>query len=107
MIRHGVVTVTAAAQSLATALGLGNSENANVKYLSVQPFAANTGRLFFGGPAVSATVFGFAMEIPVSSIPSAPYIVTDAQESAGIKVGDLHVIGTANDKIAVMWVPYQ
>jgi hypothetical protein len=106
MIRHGIATAATTAQSLATALGL--AENQAVRYLSVQPLAANTAVLEFGGQGVTTSVFGFRLEIPVTNIPSAPMIITDAIAAPGLKVGDLYFIGAnTNDKIAVMWIPYE
>jgi hypothetical protein len=47
------------------------------------------------------------MEIPVTSIPSAPMIITDAIAAPGLLVGDLYVVGTANDIVRVCWVPFE
>jgi hypothetical protein len=105
MIRHGKITVTTSAQSLSNTTNLG--ANRPVRFLSVQPGSANSGRLFFGGPGVTTTDFGFAMEIPVTSIPSAPMIITDAIAAPGLLVGDLYVVGTNNDIVRVCWVPFE
>lgn len=48
------------------------------RFVSFQADAANTGILYFGGnnqgSGTASTAFGFRIEIPVTSIPSAPVV---------------------------------
>lgn len=110
MMRHGTAAVTTSTpKSLQTALGLPDDQH--VRYLSVQPYAGNAAVVYIGGPTLSGTLsstnYGCRLEIPVTSIPSAPFIVTDAQRGAGIKLSDVWVVGTTNDKLSVMWSPHE
>jgi hypothetical protein len=106
MVKHGIVTVTTSAQSLSSGLGASVDTLPRVGFLSLQPGAANSGVVYVGGPGVSTTVYGFRLEIPVSSIPCAPWF-REAIGGAFMSLSDVYVVGTASDKVSVMWIPYE
>lgn len=67
----------------------------------IQPLAANTGVIYvsIGDPNVSSTDYSFRLEIPVSNIPQAPFVL----ELAGqIKPSEIYLRATVNaDKVSV------
>jgi hypothetical protein len=103
MIRHGVATLTTSAQKLSTALGL--ASDVPVRKITVQPGSANSGVVYIGGPGVTTSVFGFRLEAPVATIPSAPFVFEDASSPA-LSLGDFYLVGTSNDTVTVLYVPY-
>lgn len=100
MVKHKVVAVTATAKSLASSIG----EDGPVYFLSIQPAAANAAVVYLGGLGVTTSAFGWRLEIPVSSIPSAPWFI-DALQAPALSLGDVYVVGTANDNVTVAWIP--
>jgi hypothetical protein len=100
MIRHSVVAVTATAAKLSDVIG----EDMQVYFLSIQPAAANTGVVKLGGKGITSSVFGWRLEIPVSSIPSAPWFLDDIRAPA-LALSDVYIIGTAADNVTVAWIP--
>ena len=102
------LTLSGSAQPLSDAFQnklAGGPDDSPLQWLSVQPDAANSGIIYFGASlAVSSSLYGFRMEVPVSSIPSAPFLWEPAQSR--IRASDIFLKGTANDKLHILMVAY-
>jgi hypothetical protein len=103
MIRHGVLTLSGSVQLLSDITGIGN---VRITRLSLTAGAANAGIVYIGGAtsvgnlAVSTTVFGEKLPIPVSSVSPPPNV---HEGLAGKhRTSEFAVIGTANDTVAVL-----
>lgn len=113
MTRHKVVTVTSSAQNLATALGLSGTAgptSTRVGHLSVQALGGNAGIIYLGGTEdtlTAASAYGIRLEIPVSTVPSAPFFRESMTPSSGswLDLSEYQFIGTDNDKMSVLWEP--
>lgn len=108
MVRHSVVNVTAVAQNLATALALVGSDS-RCCFLSIQVLGGNAGIVYLGGAGdtlTAATAYGWRLEIPVSTVPSAPFFRESKTIAGVLDLADYQFIGTASDKISVQWEPY-
>lgn len=110
MIRHKIIPVTATAQNLAAAVGLSRaSTESRCAFLSVQALGGNAGIVYLGGAGdalVAATNYGHRIEIPVSTVPSAPWFRENKSIAGYFNLADWQFLGTANDSIAVEWEIY-
>lgn len=103
--RHKVIAVTSSAQNLATALGVSDSR---CTFFSLQPLGANAGIVYIGGVGdtlTAATAYGWRLEIPVSTVPSAPFFRESNPITGFYNLAEWQIIGTDNDKLAVTWHP--
>lgn len=100
-VSHKVLTLSGSAQQLASELGM---EGVRIRSLSLQAGAANAAPVFVGGPGVSASVYGVRIPTPVESVPAAPYMIEDADESTEMK--DWYVIGTDGQTLHVLIIAY-
>ncbi len=104
MVAHYTLTLSGAAQSLASVVAAGESIG-NIKQLILHADGANSALIYVGGMggpgvtmgAVTSSSYGFRIEIPVTTIPAAPTIL----ESINTSLGDWRVIGTLNDKLHI------
>jgi hypothetical protein len=103
-LRHGTVTLDGNAQKLGTALSA--STSMAVSWLGISAHAANVGVTYGGSSAVASTNYGFRIEAPVSSIPSAPVIFETPDNMTPLKLGGVWVRGTNAEKLAVMWMEF-
>ncbi len=108
---HFVLNLTAGstAYSLATAFVGGTTTPASntpatapITWLSIQPLSANAGVVYvgFAGNVLTSTSFAFRLEVPVSTIPSAPFII----EGIPLSLDKVFVYGTQDDKVAVGYI---
>lgn len=114
---HFTLTIGAATQSLADLLtqdgqppmapATGLARNLPLRWISLQQDASNTHVIYVGGTnqPVTSSVYGFRMEIPVTSIPPAPNIIEGLTPGA-LTVGDIWILGTSGEKLHVQIVPY-
>lgn len=103
--RHQVVTLTGSAQNLATALTL-TAPNTHCSSFSLQALGGNVGIVYVGGAGdtlTAATAYGFRIEIPVSTVPSAPWFRESRSVIGYLDLSDWQCIGTNGDKLAVQW----
>lgn len=91
--------MSGSAQNLATALSVASRP---IVWLSIQAFGTNAALAYVGGAGVSAANYGFRIEIPVSTVPSAPCIVELPQ--GPMDLDGFYVIGTNTEKLSVAWV---
>jgi len=109
VIKHYVLTLNGSAQQLNTALdsgyqGPGSAQDQLVASIIIQPDGANTGIIYVGDSDVSSSDYGFRLEIPVSTVPPAPFIF----ELAGkfIRPSHIWVLGTSTDKLHMTLVGF-
>jgi hypothetical protein len=100
-VSHKVLTLNGAAQQLALALDM---PGVRIRSLSLQAGAANTHAVYVGGPAVSDTVYGVRLPIPVESTPAAPYMIEDFDEGTELK--DWYVFGTNGEALHLLILAY-
>lgn len=101
-MKHYTVTLAAAAQSVATALGLTASTDIPFRTLTFQAGKANTNDAFVGGSGVTTTDYGIRLD-PGDT---APPVVVGAYDTGGLKLSDVYVIGTADEKVHILGVPF-
>lgn len=99
MIRHYVLTTTGSAQLLSTALS-GALPNP-IRTISIQPFGTNAAASYIGGAGVSSTDYGVRMEAGAAGIPPAPFVLGE-YTPAWLKLDELYVNGTNNEKLAIL-----
>lgn len=113
MAASQVLTATVTLTGTSNALNLGTliretagiTTNPLVRLLWLQPDGANAGPVYVGGPNV-ATTNGLYLEAAVSTVPPAPFKVSDGEMPAGVlDLGSIYVTGTNNEKLRVLWVP--
>lgn len=105
---HFVVTLTGAAQRLATEIPLIDAD-VPVRVFSLQPGAANANPVYLGASGVSATDYGVRMPAAAAGVPPAPFLLGEFDDGT-LNLGDLYVIGTADEKlhalvIRAVWGP--
>lgn len=75
----------------------------SAKFVSLQPDSANSGVIYVGGnnhgASVSSSSYGFRLEIPVSTVPPAPFIIELAPQT--IDLSQFWVKGTSSDKLHI------
>lgn len=107
MVRHKVVDVLEAVQNLATALGLSGT-GTHCSFFSLQPLGANASVICLGGASdtldAGTSLYGIRLEIPVSTVPSAPFFRESRSISGYLDLADWTFQGLgAADKMSVMW----
>lgn len=108
-LNHCVVTLTGTTNVLnlgtLVAAILPIAPSTTVLNLQIQPLGANAGIVYVGGrDTLTTTNYGMRLEIPVSTIPQAPYMVPGGDRSGpAINLDDVYLIGTNNDKVSVFW----
>jgi hypothetical protein len=76
-----------------------------LREVAIQPGHGNTGLVYVGGPLVAAGN-GIELPIPVSSVPSAPFVLGEFDDGS-INLGDFYVVGTVNgDTVHVLVLAY-
>ena len=101
-MNHYTVTLTAAAQAVATALGLTAAQDLPFRTLMVQADKANANDAFIGGAAVTTSDYGIRLD-PGDT---APAIAIGAYDSGPLKLSKVFVIGTAGEKIHLLGIPF-
>lgn len=110
MVAHYTLTLTGSAQSLASVLPTyvaasapSPGEQVSVSFLSLQAAGGNSGLIYVGGSGqvLTSSAYGFRMEIPISTIPSAPNIV-ELGGGASIRLSEWQVLGTSNDILHIL-----
>lgn len=105
-VAHYTLTMTGSAQRLNTALdssyqGPHANQDQPVRAITLQPHATAAGVIYVGGAnaTVTNTNYAFRLEIPVTSIPPAPFVL----ELSGSKIwpSDFYVLGTSGDELQV------
>ena len=104
-LSHGVVTLTGTSNvlNLGTLLQAAGVQLANtqVAFMELQPFGANSGIVYIGASVtMSTTNYGTRLEIPVSTVPQAPYRLPDTMLPCALE--DVYLIGTNTDKVSVL-----
>lgn len=111
MLKHYTLTLTGAAQALSDVLAepvRDQDKHKPLRGLSLQPDPANTGPVYVGAAGVSATDYGVRLPAPVSSEPSAPWQPpVDAGAQGVHTLGGIYVIGTENEKLHLLVVPFE
>lgn len=100
MVKHYVLTLTGSQQLLSSVLPEGSGDPP-IRWLSMQAKGANSGIVYYGGAGqvVSSSAYMGRIEVPVTTIPSAPTIV-ELSESA-TSLSQWKVIGTNNDVLLI------
>lgn len=109
MTRHRVVPVTATPQNLAAALGLAvRSKDAYCAFFSIQALGGNAGIVYVGGSGDTLTTsqYGHRIEIPVATVPFAPWYRENKSFSGYMNLADWQFVGTVNDSLAIEWEIY-
>ena len=105
-VRDYSLTLDGTVQNLNSVLPAGEGDR--LKYIAISAHATNSNLIFVGstdrgaGGALSATEYGWRIEIPVSSIPSAPDIIELGQ--GGFSLAELSVLGTNTEILHILAV---
>lgn len=99
MIRHHTLTMTGSAQRLSDAIT--DALQLPIRTISLQPYAANAAVAYLGSAGVSASSYGVRFEIPVDSIPQAPFVLGE-YHTGWVKLDELYVIGANTEKLAIL-----
>lgn len=90
-------------QSLATAFVVGDPRaTAPITWLSIQAAAANAAVVYvgFNADVLSSSNYAFRLEIPVDSIPSAPFII----EGQILSLDKVYIMGAQNEDVCVGYI---
>jgi hypothetical protein len=98
-VQNFLMTLTGAAQAVTVSLNGGR-----IREIHLQPDPANVNPFYVGGPDV-ATTTGQYVRAPSASVPPPPYVI-DGFADGTMRSDDWYVIGTLNEKVRVMVVPY-
>ena len=108
-----VMTLAAAARSLLAAAPVptvtgmkADAYDIPIRALIIQPLEGNTGKVFIstGDPNMSTTDYSFRLEIPVSSVPEAPFVL---ELMGQIKPSEMFLLGSVpGDKVSVGWIGF-
>ena len=113
MVKHLTLTLTGAVQSLsdayATVTGV-TAEQAGAADIACQAILlqadpANSNLVYVGGAGdatLSATVFGFQLAIPVTSIPNVPLVLP--AYNGPLRASDIKVLGTNAQKLHALLI---
>lgn len=98
-LRHYVLTLDGTAQRFTEGTGAtpASVDDPLINNLIIQAGAANTGVVYIGGPAVSASVYMFSIPIPITSIPAAPFVLDLSNRIT--RPSHWYVIGTSGDTV--------
>lgn len=90
--------------TLLEAAGIGLKATDQVLRIEIQPLATNTGIILIGGQETLTTSnYGVRLEIPVTSIPQAPYMITGDRSGPAPFLDDYYLKGTVNnDDVSVL-----
>ena len=100
VIGHTTVTMNGNAQALSSVLTL---DPLDVRRIELQPGAANVNPVFLGGATVSSTDYGVRLEVPVTGIPPAPWIVAE-ERSVPVTLQQLYIRGTSGEKLHILFI---
>ncbi len=106
MVKHYNLTMDGTIQRLSDVLPTGEGDL--IKYLAVQAQGNAANLMFVGsfasqdlaGRTLSSTDYGWRIEVPVSSIPTAPDIIE--QSVSAFSLAEFVVLGTAPDVLHIM-----
>lgn len=108
MTKSYVLTLNGSAQQLSAVFaGTPWAEAVNepsLTFASLQPDTANTNIIKVGSDSAVATTYGFRLEAPAATIPPAPLQFENMKDQM-LKLSDLWVIGTNNEKLRIFFVP--
>lgn len=100
MVKHYALTLNGSEQLLSSVVPAGE-EDRPILFLSLQAKGANSGLIYYGGSGqtVSSSVYMGRIEIPASTIPSAPTIFEFSTTVTNLK--QWKVLGTNNDVLLI------
>ena len=105
-LRHYVLTLSGAAQQLSSVLPVtqrGGAQDEALRFLTLQPGKANTNDVFVGATsAVSSSVYGMRLDPTDTQAPTE----LGTHDAGPIKLSDVWVIGTADEKLHVLAIPF-
>lgn len=95
--QHFVVVLAGTAEALPT--------GGKVRWISLQPGAANANPVFVGGQTVSSTSYGTRLPVASGGVPPPPHIIAEFADGS-VSLEELFVIGTAAEKLHVHVLVY-
>ena len=101
MIKHYNLTMDGTIQPLSDVLPV--NEGDTLKYVALQAHGGNSNIIYVGSTetgTLTSSDYGWRIEVPVTSIPSAPDIIELSQN--GFSLNELSVLGTASDVLHIM-----
>lgn len=96
--RHVVVTLAGTAEALPGGLG-------RLRWLSLQPGAANANPVFVGGDNVTTVSYGTRLPPAAAGVPPAPHVIAEFEDGS-MAPEEIFVIGTASEKLHVHMLVY-
>ena len=105
-VRDYSLTLDGTVQNLSDVLPV--NEGDLLKYIAISAHSTNANVVFVGSTergtegALSASKYGWRIEIPVTSIPSAPDIIELSQN--GLSLAEISVLGTNTEIIHILAV---
>lgn len=102
------LTLTGSAQRLSDVLpNLDPNTDKYLRLLWLQPDSGNGDPIYVGGSgSVSTDAYGFRLEAASTGIPPAPFSLGELLDPTGVRLSDLHVIGTDTEVLHLLAVYY-
>ena len=100
-VAHKVITLSGSAEQLPVA-----SWGGRVRWISLQPGAANGNPIYIGsGSTVASTDYGVRLPAATGGEPPAPYIIGEFEDGS-LLAEDIWVLGTSTQKLHVLVAVY-
>lgn len=104
---HRTVTLTGSAQQLIAGLNTDAAANIPIREITFQADGGNGAAVLVGGSnSVSTSDWGLSIPAGAAGVPAAPLKLGPYAWSGPMKLGDFWVIGTADQKLHVSYVPF-
>lgn len=121
-LRDWTLTLNGSAQQLSSVLGVDDTSKANpptaeavrggtrdeaLRTIILQGDPANTHVVYVGSSSsVSSSLYGVAVPIPIATSNPTALIAMSWSHSGPVKLSDFWVLGTANEKLHILAVPF-
>jgi hypothetical protein len=94
---HLVLTLSGSAQALTLPQ--------KVRWVSLQPGAANANPVYIGGEGVSSTDYGTRIPVSSGSVPPPPHVIAEFSDGT-TQLSDIYVLGTNTEKLHVHYLKF-
>lgn len=103
-LRHKTVTLTGSVQRLSDVIGL---PDAPIVSISMIADDSNTNPVYLGSTStISSSDYGVILANPNGTTKTPTLHQAGPWPSPSVRMSDIYVLGTNNEKLHVMWVPY-
>lgn len=107
MLRHYTLTLSGSAQRLSSLVAAVDSQfDDQLGVCWLQPDGGNGNPIYVGGSdAITSSSYGFRLEAAASTIPPAPFSFGELEPGRNLKLSELYVLGTSDEKLHVAVIP--